>query len=230
MSRRTAAARRLAVLLATVLALGTGATAAHADSPLGADWPGLPDLATGLLAAQLARANDGKGAGTCSQVDPERNSLGGTAFDDSCTGNSGAPEYWCADFAKWVWRHAGADATGLTAWAHTFVDAAPQNGSTVHTDPGYRPHPGDAVVYSTHHVAIVTAVDPDGTIEITNGDWGGEDLQGLSAAAEEAHFGATSRVVTNTVPAAQVPVGAYQQSQHYTATAYVTPVTAPNGR
>ncbi|GAA1960076.1 CHAP domain-containing protein [Kitasatospora viridis] len=208
---RPASLTLLAAALTAPLLVVTAAPEASASSGVG------------MVAAQLARVNGGKGAGTCSQVNPAPNSLGGTAFDDSCTGNSGAPEYWCADFAKWVWRNAGADTTGLTAWAHSFVEAAPQDGATVHTDPAYRPQPGDAVVYSTHHVGIVSAVGEDGSIEITNGDWGGEDLVGVPEAVEEAHFGATSLVVLHQVPAAQVPVGVYQQAQHYTATAYVTP-------
>ena len=50
--------------------------------------------------SNIALANVGKGA--CS-----RNSEGGNDFDSSCTGNGGQPEYWCADFARWVWAAAG---------------------------------------------------------------------------------------------------------------------------
>src|ERR1700722_36532 len=46
--------------------------------------------------ASLALANRGKGA--CST-----NSRGGHDFDTSCTGNGDRPEFWCADFARWVW-------------------------------------------------------------------------------------------------------------------------------
>src|SRR6185312_4180856 len=56
--------------------------------------------------ASLGTANAGKGAGTCSQVNSSLNSLGGSAFGTSCTGNNGDAEYWCADFAKWVWQNA----------------------------------------------------------------------------------------------------------------------------
>ncbi|WP_181799652.1 CHAP domain-containing protein [Kitasatospora acidiphila] len=204
----------LGVLLAAALVAADGSTAAAKDMRFG--WH------PGRAAAQLARANEGRGAGTCSSVNPSRNVLGGTAFGESCTGNNGEPEYWCADFVKWAWQRAGADVTGLDGWAHNFVTHAPDNGSRVHTDPDYRPRLGDAAVYSTHHVGIVTAVHRHGSIEITNGDWGGEDIPGDPVAAQ-AHFARTSRVVTEPVAADQVPVGSYQTAQHYVITAYVTP-------
>ncbi|MCC9306283.1 CHAP domain-containing protein [Kitasatospora sp. RB6PN24] len=204
----------LGALLAAALVAADGSTAFAADAAFG--WH------PGLGAALLARANEGRGAGTCSTVNPERNVLGGTAFGESCTGNGGEPEYWCADFAKWVWQHAGADVTGLDGWAHNFVDHAHANGSRVHTDRGYRPRLGDAAVYSVHHVGIVTAVSRDGSVEITNGDWGGEDIPG-DLRTEEAHFARTSRVVTERVAAAQAPVNSFQTAQHYVVTAYVTP-------
>jgi hypothetical protein len=44
-------------------------------------------------------AMDNVGNKACGQ-----NSLGGTGFESSCTGNGGQPEYWCSDFARWVWK------------------------------------------------------------------------------------------------------------------------------
>src|SRR5262245_38987311 len=48
------------------------------------------------------------------------NSLGDGSFFSSCTGNGGAPEYWCADFARWVWNGVGFDTSELTAAAGSF--------------------------------------------------------------------------------------------------------------
>ena len=76
--------------------------------------------------ATLALANAGKGAGLCSQVNPAPNSLGGAAFGTSCTGNQGEAEYWCADFAKWVWQNAAGstitDTGDLDAGAVSFYN------------------------------------------------------------------------------------------------------------
>lgn len=77
--------------------------------------------------ATIALANVGKMA--CST-----NSKGGKAFDSSCTGNGGQPEYWCADFAMWVWAQAGADTSGLTAAAGSFYTYGLDHG-TLHSSP-----------------------------------------------------------------------------------------------
>jgi hypothetical protein len=214
----------LGALLAAALVAVDGSTAVAAPAASASMRSGAARLgwSPGWAVAELAMANEGRGAGTCSTVNPSRNVLGGTAFGESCTGNNGEPEYWCSDFAKWAWQHAGADVTGLDGWAHNFVSHASANGSAVHTDPGYRPRPGDAAVYSTHHVGIVTRTGRDGSLAITNGDWGGEEIPGDDAAAQ-AHFARTARVVTEPVAADQVPVGRYQTAQHYVITAYVTP-------
>ncbi|MFE9428019.1 CHAP domain-containing protein [Kitasatospora sp. NPDC006697] len=198
--RRTLGLVTAGALLTPVLALVAGSTAASAATP--------SDVAS------LALANVGKGAGSCSTVNSSNNSLGGTAFNGSCV-----PEYWCADFAKWVWQNSGLNTTGIDAAAASFVSAASSNGSTVHTSRSYVPQLGDAAVYGTHHVGIVTAVNSDGSIQTTNGDFSGES--GIS----EAHFSVTSRVVNVSIPASQVPVGTLQTAvgSDMTITAYVTP-------
>ncbi|MFD8708308.1 CHAP domain-containing protein, partial [Kitasatospora sp. NPDC059648] len=200
--RRVLGTLSAAALLAPAVVISAG-TPASANTP--------SDVAS------LALANVGKGAGYCSTVNSSPNSLGGSAFNGSCQGYNGVPEYWCADFAKWVWQNSGLNVTGLTAAADSFVSAASSNGSTVHTDSGYRPQLGDAAVYGGHHVGLVTAVKSDGSIQLTNGDWGGTGGQG------EVVFAQTARVVNETVSAGQVPVGSYQSSMNYTVTAYVTP-------
>jgi len=92
--------RRMLFALALVAALFAAPTAAQAST---------------AGAATLAAANYNKSAGTCAQ-NPTTNSLGGSQFEHSCAGGySGGPEYWCADFAKWVWRNSGLNVSGLTA-------------------------------------------------------------------------------------------------------------------
>jgi hypothetical protein len=139
---------------------------------------------TGPSIADLARNNLGKGA--CST-----NSLGGHGFESSCYGNGGTPEYWCADFAKWVWAHAGVKDTGsLTAGVWTFYSYGAAH-HTLHSSP----HPGDAVVFvdskgNFAHVAIVSWVYSNGTVNTISGDWGG-------VGTNETEFASTSHVDRN---------------------------------
>jgi hypothetical protein len=124
------------------------------------------------------------------------NSLGGHSFYTSCTGDAGRPQFWCADFAMWVWANSGeTDMNGLSAAAQSFYTYGRNRGILTN-----QPAVGDAVVFSKtagdtsddpngiHHVAIVTAVYPNGTIETVSGDWDGQD----------GNFAATSHVVHNT--------------------------------
>ena len=160
--------------------------------------------------AALALANVGQGACTT-------NTLGGDAFGTSCTGNGGAPEYWCADFALWVWSSAGvANVAGLTAAAGSFYVYGENNGTLSNT-----PAVGDAVVFDyqgggvADHVAIVTQVNADGTIVSVSGDWAGQS-------GSEANFASTSSVVLN-VPAYAGAVGSSPAVMEMTISGYVAP-------
>jgi hypothetical protein len=162
----------------------------------------------------LALANLGKGA--CST-----NSKGGHAFDTSCTGNGGEPEYWCADFARWVWASVGAkDTDELSAAAGSFYTYGQRHGTLSDT-----PTVGAAVVFNYHgggsadHVAIVTQVNANGTIETVSGDWGGQS-------GSEAHFSSTSHVVHNT-PAYGHAVGSAPGIMGMTISGYITAVGLP---
>jgi hypothetical protein len=183
--------------------------------------------------ATLALANAGKGAGLCSQVNPAPNSLGGAAFGTSCTGNQGEAEYWCADFAKWVWQNAAGstitDTGDLDAGAVSFYNYGVDHG-TLHTDPSYRPQVGDAVIYDVtvpagkslgtfaDHVGLVSAVNPDGSIETVNGDFGGVSGYG------EAYFSETSTVQVKDIAANEVAVGSAPPNIGMTISGYSTPV------
>ena len=199
--RRLAAAAALAALLPAVAVLAATPAAAATGTALGA------------RAAALATANVGHSA--CGP-----NSLGGQYFDTSCTGNSGQPENWGADFVAWAWAKEGASTTGLltTAGGSTpalFAKYGGPNGS-VHTSPLYTPQPGDAIVFDSpaDYVAIVTAVNADGSIQTTNGDWGGEGP------------GATT-VQNVTIPSGQTAAGSAPDPMNgKTITSYVSPATA----
>jgi hypothetical protein len=167
--------------LVGVVALGSGCAAGgSAGEAVGSS----SDAINTESIATIALANVGKGA--CST-----NSKGGHYFDNSCTGNGGSPEYWCADFVMWVWAQAGANTSGLTAAAGSFYTYGLDHG-TLHSTPAV----GDAVVFNyagdgyAEHVAIVVKVNANGTIETVSGDWGGES-------GSEAHFSSTSHAVLN---------------------------------
>jgi hypothetical protein len=144
------------------------------------------EAVSGNAIADLALANvGGTACGT--------NSLGGTAFESSCTGYFGQPEYWCSDFAKWVWESNGIDTTLLSAAAGMF-------GLYGHINNTFYDSPqsvGDAVLFNydggtyADHVAIVTAIYGDGSIETVSGDWDGEN------GTDEATFSSTSSVMLN---------------------------------
>jgi hypothetical protein len=175
--------------------------------------------ATTAGAATLAAANIGRSAGTCADR-PTTNSLGGSQYEHSCAGGySGGPEYWCADFAKWVWANSGLDTGGLTAAAQSFYTYGQAHG-TFHT----RAEPGDAVVFSSSpggyadHVAIVTSVGADGSVVTANGDWGGES-------GSMAHFAITSSVVRITIPAASASTGSWVAAADY----YITGIVGAAG-
>lgn len=164
------------LLVATVACSGTEGDTSSSSA----------DLTTGNKIADNARANVGKGA--CST-----NSFGTRGFYSSCTGNGGLPEYWCADFARSMWYHAGVPNTDqLSAAAGSFYCYGEKH-KTLHN----HPHVGDAVVFDYHgsctadHVAIVTYVTSDGKgIDTISGDWDGQP-------GSEAHFASTSHVVRN---------------------------------
>jgi hypothetical protein len=179
-----------------------------APAPGGTNLP--PPQTLGEKIVSLALANVGKGA--CS-----KNSEGGKAFDTSCTGNGGQPEFWCADFARWVWEHAGAgDTSELDAAAGSFYVYGQKHG-TLHKTPAV----GDAVVFDYHgggradHVAIVTKVEAGGRIETVSGDWAGQS-------GSEAHFASTSHVDLN-APAYGDAVGSTPSEMGMTISGYISP-------
>ncbi|MGO9707842.1 MAG: CHAP domain-containing protein [Polyangiaceae bacterium] len=172
--------------------------------------PVMTPQVSGSSIATLALANVGMMA--CST-----NSLGGSYFGTSCTGNGGSPEYWCADFALWVWANAGvSNVSGLDAAAGSFYVYGQNNGTLSDT-----PAVGDAVVFDysgggvADHVAIVTQVNSDGTIETVSGDWGG-------TGSTEAGFASTSAVVLNS-PAYASTVGSAPAIMGMTISGFIAP-------
>ncbi|HEY4122416.1 MAG TPA: CHAP domain-containing protein, partial [Byssovorax sp.] len=171
------------------------------------------DLSGGESVASIALANVGDMA--CGA-----NSEDGTGYESSCDGNGGQPEYWCADFATWVWQTAGADVGGLTAAAGSFYVYGQDHGTLSDT-----PHVGDAVVFDyqgggwADHVAIVSEVDGDGSIVTVSGDWNGQS-------GSEAFFSSTSHVIVNQ-PAYAGVVGSTPGVIGMTISGFISPVGIP---
>ncbi len=192
-------------LLITTLAAALVGPAVLMAAPQAASAQTTPGI------AGLALANVGKKA--CSV-----NSLKGRAFESSCTGNGGKPEYWCADFARWVWSRSGvADTSALNALAGSFYTYGEQFG-TLSAEPAV----GDAAVFDyngagdAEHVAIVTAVNPDGSVTTVSGDWNGWGNT-------EAAFSSTSTVVLNG-PSYLGSLGTAPPVMGMTLSAFVAPV------
>lgn len=175
-------------------------------------------FASEASAASLAAANMHKTAGTCA-ANPTHNSLGGDQFESSCSGYAGHPEYWCADFAKWVWRHSGLNIDGLTAAAQSFYTYGQSHGSF-----RSKPVAGDAMVFASspsgyaHHVGIITAVHSDGSITVANGDFGGQS-------GSETTFATTSEVKPATISSRSSWVGSWASTEGY----YIKAIVAPSG-
>lgn len=77
---------------------------------------------------------------------------------------------WCADFATWVWRQAGAGISGLTSSVSSFTSYGQAHGTYHSASSGYVPQPGDAAIYGTAHVGIVISAGktrPD----VVQGNW-----------------------------------------------------------
>jgi len=109
--------------------------------------------------------------------------LGGTGCSPGYYGSCGIN--WCAEFARWVWKHGGVtDVEGLDAWADSFKAYGQKRGLYHSRSSGYAPQPGDAVVFDwdhnsgdSHpidHVAIVTSASSS-TVYTIGGNQGSDD-------------------------------------------------------
>jgi hypothetical protein len=97
-------------------------------------------------------------------------------------------EFWCADFAKWVWRQAGISSGlgTLNPGAASFYTWALKHGQRPRFGSD-APAVGDAVVFYppwerspaggwADHVGIVVGVNSNGTVDLVNGDFGGNGV------------------------------------------------------
>ncbi len=105
------------------------------------------------------------------------------AGTDDC-GNSNLDEEWCADFAAWVWKQAGAVVEYQLAPGYLNSDSASfyvwgtDRGTWHPVGSGYVPQPGDVAVYgldpsavtAVHVAVVVGASGDDRAPDVVNGD------------------------------------------------------------
>jgi CHAP domain len=103
---------------------------------------------------------------------------------DDCGGDGNLDEEWCADFAAWAWKQAGAVVDYRLAPGYLNGNSASFYVWGMHHDTwhpvgsGYTPQPGDVAVYGLDtsattavHVAVVTAASGnDAAPDVINGD------------------------------------------------------------
>jgi hypothetical protein len=168
--------RRFVVFLLVVAVVAAGAAiAARVDR-----GPGLSPLRARIVA--LAEGQVGY------RTDPadtycNRFSAYWQAGVDDC-GNDNLDEEWCADFAAWVWKQAGAEVTYELAPGYLNGDSASfylwgtDHGTWHPLGSHYTPQPGDVAVYGLDtaavtavHVAVVTGdTGDDAAPDVVNGD------------------------------------------------------------
>ena len=111
------------------------------------------------------------------------------------------PEYWCSDFATYVWQHAGIAVPTRPA-VLDFLSWVRQNGK--YSSDLSNLHVGDVIFYNNggtkQHVGVVIQVNANGTVVTADGDFGGS---GSGTA-----FAESSHVLMNTFnPHGRTPAG-----------------------
>jgi hypothetical protein len=97
----------------------------------------------------------------------------------------GAP--WCAYFASWAARQAGAPigahGEGLGAVSEVW-SWAQSTGRAIPNGPGVVPQPGDLIVFGDEHVGIVKDVLPNGDIQTVEGNYENKVAQNIRTPTE----------------------------------------------
>jgi CHAP domain len=166
-SLRVRRRRAVAVLVVTtvlVLALVAVGLSASSGPPL----PPLPSTAFRARIVTIAESQLGYRTDPSHSYCNKYSAFWGAGATTMCASGLRSEE-WCADFAAWVWRRAGAQFTysftpaDINAASGSFYLWAVANGTWHPVGSGYTPQPGDVAVYgldpttgSAAHVAIVT--------------------------------------------------------------------------
>ncbi len=119
---------------------------------------------------------------------------------DDC-GNGNLDEEWCADFAAWVWKQAGAEVAYQLAPGYLNADSASfyvwgmDHGTWHPVGSHYTPQPGDVAVYgldtgavTSEHVAVVTGDSGNNAApDVVNGDGDRTGYSAVEAGTQQAY-------------------------------------------
>jgi hypothetical protein len=239
-SERTAARRALAALPASARDAAAKAATAPATDP--ADFR--QTIAATALSQVGHAANPVVTGFNGVDCDPYSTMVAGfSANSNGCGYDStynvrNENETWCSDFNKWVWEQTGITdgINTINAGAVSYYQWATGHGQTPQPDTG-TPQVGDSVLFFSKasfpgfadHVGIVTAVHPDGSIDMVNGDFNGgpdvaveydQDITNLAAFAQAAENNSTEEWVLVSPPStAQAPAPTGQLTGPATAVA-----------
>jgi PKD domain-containing protein/CHAP domain-containing protein len=239
-SERTAARRALAALPASARDAAAKAATAPATDP--ADFR--QTIAATALSQVGHAANPVVTGFNGVDCDPYSTMVAGFSANSNGCGYDSAynvrneNETWCSDFNKWVWEQTGITdgINTINAGAVSYYQWATGHGQTPQPDTG-TPQVGDSVLFFSKasfpgfadHVGIVTAVHPDGSIDMVNGDFNGgpdvaveydQDITNLAAFAQAAEDNSTEEWVLVSPPStAQAPAPTGQLTGPATAVA-----------
>ena len=171
--RRLGAFVLVLVLVLVVVAAGVAAYALSRD-------PALSPLRARIVAAAQSQVGY-----TTDPSDTYCNKFSAywNAGVDDC-GNANLDEEWCADFAAWTWKQAGAVvdyqlAPGyLNGNSASFYVWGSDHGTWHPVGSGYAPQPGDVAVYgldtsavtAVHVAVVIAATGNDASPDVINGD------------------------------------------------------------
>jgi hypothetical protein len=164
------------------VASGTSSSASSLTNLLGSLGGASSGALTGLGGAPAAASAGGNQAIAAiaeTQVGQQEVPLGsnnGPAVAEYRTAAAGAEpgEPWCAQFASWCAKQAGAplgaEGQGFSAVSQIWAWAQ-QTGRAIPNGPGVVPKPGDLICFGDAHVGIVSGVLPNGDIETVEGNY-----------------------------------------------------------
>jgi hypothetical protein len=150
-------------LLSGSAGLSASAPTSQVGSLAGATAVGNPDIVA-IAEGQVGQAEQPLGSNNGPAI----------AMYRSAVSESAPGQPWCADFASWVAKQAGApigdQGQGYDAVSQIW-SWAQQTGRAIPNGPGVVPAPGDLICFGDAHVGIVTGVQPNGDIDTVEGNF-----------------------------------------------------------
>jgi CHAP domain len=174
----------------------SSATAPSTTTALPGALPGVSGLSSLGLSPSLGVSSQGTGArmvaiaeSQIGQAEQPPGSNESPAIAEYRTATAGAEPGapWCAYFASWVARQAGAplgpSGEGLGAVGEIW-SWAQSTGRAIPNGPGVVPEPGDLIVFGDQHVGIVKGVLPNGEIQTIEGNYSNKVSANVRSASE----------------------------------------------